>query len=52
MFFMLILMLWDQSSHKEVDDVCKPGSLTQYGKEMLMGKCVTNVSHTLDVGAQ
>ena len=48
-FLMPILMLRDQSSHDEVDDVRKPGSVVRDGKEMLIEECVTNVSHTCNV---
>ena len=48
-FLILIPILQDRSSHEEVDDVRTPGSVTRYGKEMLVKKCVTNVSCTWDV---
>ena len=48
-FFMPVPMHWDQSSHGEVDDVCKLGNMTRYSKEMLVGKCVTDVARPLNV---
>ena len=51
-FFMSIPMLRDGSSHEEVDDLHKPGSVTRYDKNMLLKKCVTNVSCTCDVDMQ
>ena len=48
-FLMPILVLWDQSSDDEVDDVCVPWSVARDGKEMLVGECVTDVSSSRDV---
>ena len=42
-------MLSDRSSHNEVDDVHKSGSVTQYSKEMLVRKCVSDVACPLNV---
>ena len=43
-FFMMILMPWDRSSHDEVHDVCVPGRVARDGKEMLVRECVTDIS--------
>ena len=48
-FFISILVLRDQSSDDEVDDVCVPGGMTRDDKEMFIGECVTDVSSSRDV---
>ena len=48
-FLIPILMLRDRSSHDEVDDVHKIGSVARNGMEMLIGECVTNISPTCNV---
>ena len=48
-FLMLIPMLRDRSSDDEVDNVCVLGGMTRDGKEMLVLKCVTDVSSSRDV---
>ena len=46
---MKILMLWDQSSHDEVDDVCILGSVARDGKEILIKECIIDYSCTLNM---
>ena len=46
---MMIPMLRDRSNHDEVDDVCIPQSVARDGKEMLVGKCVIDVSSSRNV---
>ena len=46
---MTILMLQDRSCNDEVDDVCISGGVDQDGKEMVVGKCVTDVSSSQNV---
>ena len=49
LFLIPISVLRDRSSDDEVDDVCVPGGVTRDGKEMLVWKCVTDVSSSRDV---
>ena len=46
---MTIPMLQKKLCHDEVDDVGKPESMAQDGKEMLIGECVTDVFCTWNV---
>ena len=46
---MTIPVLWDRSSHDEVDDVCIPGDMARDGKEMLVEECVIDVSSSRNV---
>ena len=48
-FLVSIPMLWDQSSHDEIDYVCILGGLARDGKEMLIGECVADVFCTWNV---